>query len=395
MELYDLFIMNYAPCVGLIFLSIILFFNNTLDKPIKSTFYTLILLEFAQTVFYSLELWTATFSEPVISRTLLSALGYSIRIYVAYSILILSLRNYQNKKQQYLLAIPMLINTILSFSAFFTDIVYSYTDENVFVRGPLGYAMHCILILYLLCILITTIIKLPQRAKLESIIVISILILLTFAILIEAIYNVREISQISIVLSIIFYYMFFQTQIFRENLNKEIKNIDILKQKNMLDEFTGLLNKITFEKMVAKSLSKKNNKNSALIIIDLDHFKEINDTLGHLTGDTAIKDIASKLQGIFRSKDLIGRFGGDEFVVYLKNISKELLYLRLEEILYLAETDYSNGENTVRLTTSIGAVFCKNECEVSWTELFEAADGAVYTAKDNGRNCYIINDLKK
>ncbi len=391
METYNYFSITFAPCIGVIFLLIFLYNNSILSKKIKGAFYALIFLELSQIIFYSLELWTSTFSEPVMARTLLSALGYSIRIIIAYIILRLSIRNLKNKKILRLISVPVYINLVASFSAFFSDIVFSYTITNEFVRGPLGYIPHVISILYLSAILITVITEFHTRSKLETIIVFSVVALIAFSIVTEAMFNIRDISQICTVLSIIFYYMFFQSQTYVDIMHEENKIKEALTQKASTDGLTGILNKTAFEDAVTKFLAQNNSQAISLIVVDLDYLKKINDTLGHLVGDQAIIDTANKLQDIFRKEDIIGRFGGDEFLVFLKNIPKEVLHLRLEEILLSVKIKYFNQKDQVQLTASIGAVFCEKNNDLNWTELFNLADKAVYQAKDNGRDQYVID----
>ncbi len=393
METYNYFTITFAPCIGIVFLLIFLFNNSMLNKKIKGAFYALIFLELAQIIFYGLELWTSTFSEPVMARTLLSALGYSIRIIIAYIILRLSIRNLKNKKILALLTVPAYINLVASFSAFFTDIVFSYTSANEFVRGPLGYVPHVISIFYLLAILVTVVTEFSVRSKLETIIVFSIVALIAFSIVTEAMFDIRDISQICTVLSIIFYYMFFQSQTYVDIMHEEKKKQEALTKKASTDGLTGVLNKTAFEDAVTKHMEQNKNQSYALIVLDLDYLKKINDTLGHLVGDQAIIDTADKLQDIFRKDDIIGRFGGDEFLVFLKNIPKEVLHLRLEEMLISMRTEYSNEKDTVKLSASIGAVLCETN-DLNWTSLFKLADKAVYNAKNNGRNQYVVDYYK-
>ncbi len=390
METYNYFTITFAPCIGIVFLLIFLYNNSMLNKRIKEAFYALIALELAQIIFYGLELWTSTFTEPVMARTLLSALGYSIRIIIAYIIFRLSIRNLKNKKILMLLTVPVYINLVASFSAFFTDIVFTYTSTNEFVRGPLGYVPHVISILYLLAILVTVVTEFNVRSKLETIIVFSVVALIAFSIVTEAMFNIRDISQICTVLSIIFYYMFFQSQTYVDIMYEEKRIQEELTKKASTDGLTGILNKTAFEEIATKYMAQNENQSIGLIVVDIDYLKKINDTFGHLVGDQVIIDTANKLQDIFRKDDVIGRFGGDEFLVFLKNIPKEVLHLRLEEILISMRTEYSNEKDVVQLSASIGAVLCETN-DLNWTSLFKLADKAVYNAKNNGRNRYVVD----
>ena len=388
---YNYFTINFAPCIGLIFLLIFLHATIKLNAKIKKFFIILAYLQLAQLVFYSLELWTSTLDTFIIARTLLSALGYTIRVLIMYFVLLLSFRNHKNsKKLAFIFMIPMLINTVLSFSSFFTDIVYSYTEDNQFVRGPLGYISHVVMVFYVLSILIIIIMDIHLREKLETIVIFAIAALLVFSFFVETKYGVRSVSQVSMVMGIIFYYMYFQTQLHVESVENEKKKHEFFKTKSMVDGLTGLLNKSTFEEKIVEELSQVASENVALIIIDLDYFKEVNDSLGHLVGDQVLKDVADKIKSVFRTEDHICRFGGDEFCIFLKNTPLDVLRLRLEEILLSIRTAYSNEQKTVHISASVGAIFSETTHQLEWRQLFELADDATYCAKNNGRDQYEI-----
>ncbi len=391
MEHYNYFIINFVSSIAITFLLIFLHAAPAFHKKIKKLFMALVYLQLAQLIFYTLELWTATFEHPTIARTLSSALRDSIYIVIVYLIFLLSFRNRRtNRKISVLFVVPMVINIILSFSAFFTDIVYTYTENNEFTRGPLGYAPYFILVLYLFLIFITSVTDMHLRSRLETVIILSILGLICFSVFMEMKYHIRNVSQPSIVLGITFYYMFFQTQLHVETVENHKQKYELFKEKARVDGLTGLLNKMTFQERIMEELSDGLVNNIALVVVDLDYFKEVNDKLGHLVGDKAIKDVARKIKNIFRSEDHISRFGGDEFCVFLKNIPMEVLELRLGQILSAVAAEYSNEQNTVRISASIGAVFCEAGETFDWEKLFQLADDAAYYCKGHGRNQYQI-----
>lgn len=89
-----------------------------------------------------------------------------------------------------------------------------------------------------------------------------------------------------------------------------------------MDLLTGLLNKVTAEEAIRFELASQNDdEKSALLLIDVDKFKKINDTYGHATGDRVLEQIGAEIRDNFKGKDICGRFGGDEFIAYIKNIS--------------------------------------------------------------------------
>ncbi len=178
------------------------------------------------------------------------------------------------------------------------------------------------------------------------------------------------------------------------DVDDEVKEKERLKLKSRTDPLTGLLNKIAYKKEVENYLSQGSAKGAAFLFVDMDYFKEINDRLGHEIGDTVIKDTAKKIQLLFANFDLVSRFGGDEFCVFVKDIPKETLIDKLQFANKKLEEIYSSGDASVTLSASIGAVYCGKDV-ATYDELFEAADQAVYQAKDQGRNCSVIKDLNE
>ena len=154
---------------------------------------------------------------------------------------------------------------------------------------------------------------------------------------------------------------------------------DVLIQKARIDGFTGLYNKTYSQKMIRAVLTEKAQQTHALILMDIDNFKAVNDTYGHAGGDALLLDIAARLKHTFRKTDIIGRFGGDEFILLIKNIpSIEYLRPKLSSLL-------NHSTDTV-YTVSIGvAIFPNNATE--FDELFRKADVALYQAKQE-KNSY-------
>jgi diguanylate cyclase (GGDEF)-like protein len=155
---------------------------------------------------------------------------------------------------------------------------------------------------------------------------------------------------------------------------------------------TGLMNKQTFENEAMRYLDVKSAYHSCIIFVDLDHFKNLNDTLGHRIGDVAIKDAARKLQVLFANIDLVARFGGDEFCVLVYDIPENALIDKLERIVEIMSVTYTDGAISSNVTASVGAAYCTKQ-KMDYKTLLDAADSAVYEAKNNGRNCYIIKEL--
>ena len=391
---YDYFAINFTSVVGFFFLLIFLYANASLEAKIKRIFYVLILLEFVEAVTYSLELWTTTFENLSPLRLWLSAIGYAVRPYIFCLMLMLAMRNKGEKRLSKVIYIPAIINTLTAFSVFFTDIVYSYTLDNQFVRGPLGYITYIVVILYLIVLMVVVVQNHTDHSKLEIMIIFAISVLLFCSMAIEAVYAIRTINRTSIIMATIFYYMFFQTQIHKAAIIKEQGIRRQLEHSNKIDGNTGLLNKQAFNS-AAQELLSENLSSVGVLFVDLDHLKELNDTLGHAMGDIAIADTAKVLQTVFRKTDLIGRFGGDEFYVLLPNIPLSRLQVCLQELLRNMQRTYSVQNTSVNVSASIGAVYTENPSRQDFDKLVHMADEALYEAKAAGRNRVVIREQKK
>ncbi len=181
-----------------------------------------------------------------------------------------------------------------------------------------------------------------------------------------------------------------------KEINRQLSTSrDFYKRNAEIDKLTALLNKITFENICSEYIEAlAEDKSAALFVIDLDHFKEANDTHGHQFGDLILKTFADKLQKIFESEDLIGRFGGDEFVVLMKNIrDAEDVSEKAEAILKMA-TDLNFPGKELNLSASVGiSIF--NGSKKNYSEIFSTADKSVYVVKTQGRNGFSINGQKK
>jgi diguanylate cyclase (GGDEF)-like protein len=167
----------------------------------------------------------------------------------------------------------------------------------------------------------------------------------------------------------------------------------VLVAQSRTDAKTGLLNVSTWESEAETELSRsvRTRNPVALALIDIDHFKQVNDTYGHLVGDRVLKAIAEALTGQSRDYDRVGRFGGEEFVLLLAQTT-EIDARKIAERLrgYIASlpipTDDRPGSATVHVTISIGVTGLGGGERYELTDLLAAADAAMYAAKQAGRN---------
>jgi len=179
-------------------------------------------------------------------------------------------------------------------------------------------------------------------------------------------------------------------QTMEQRMKDYLTGLDDANQKASIDPMTGLLNRESFRQRVETLLLSEEGINShAFMMIDIDNFKSINDTWGHVIGDEAILVCAKTLQSKFRSQDFVARIGGDEFAVFYRNTpSLEEVKRRSQEIVEAIREAYIISD--VKLTTSIGVAYIENQHNTSYQQLYEVADEALYEVKDAGRNGYII-----
>lgn len=162
---------------------------------------------------------------------------------------------------------------------------------------------------------------------------------------------------------------------------------------SMVDSVTGLLNKYAFEKSVREAVqTRETDVMSALLVMDLDNLKRLNDEFGTMVGDMFLEDVADFLTHLFRGWDIIGRVGGDEFMVYIRNMKDED---RLSQKCFRLQQEVkslSNEHGNINLTMSIGAAVVKDK-KVIFDEMYEIADNSLYTAKTRGRGKYVIKHM--
>ncbi|HEX8096072.1 GGDEF domain-containing protein [Jatrophihabitans sp.] len=156
------------------------------------------------------------------------------------------------------------------------------------------------------------------------------------------------------------------------------------------DSKTGLLNAAAWQELSQRELLRAQRDGSpcAVLLLDLDHFKRVNDTVGHLAGDAVLKAIGDALKRELRGYDAVARFGGEEFVVFLDDIGLDEAWQVAERTLSRIRGLVINGASTgerIRLTASIGMAAYPQHGQVI-TELIEQADSALYVAKRGGRD---------
>lgn len=153
-----------------------------------------------------------------------------------------------------------------------------------------------------------------------------------------------------------------------------LSRMRVLEKEAQADSFTGLYNKSCSIELIQKAICERPEQKHALVIIDIDRFKHFNDTFGHAVGDEIIAAVSENLQSSFRKTDLIGRFGGDEFVLFIQDIPN-VAWLE-EKILPLLKCRKENYE----CTNSIGIALYPDD-GMDFETLFKKADHALYQSK--------------
>lgn len=178
---------------------------------------------------------------------------------------------------------------------------------------------------------------------------------------------------------------------FLENIDKQVRKEENLLQKANIDQLTGLYNKSAAEQSISEILSSDTNANHALFCIDLDNFKNINDTFGHLYGDKVLKELSSGIKELFRKSDILGRFGGDEFVIFVPNIPNiEFIEAKAAELNKCFHRTYRDGDTELTVSASIGIALSPKNGD-TYKTLYKNADEAAYKVKTSGKNAYIFS----
>ncbi len=180
---------------------------------------------------------------------------------------------------------------------------------------------------------------------------------------------------------------------------KYVKESKELQDKAETDLLTDLLNKITTEKKIREYLENEGKeKHSIMFVLDIDNFKKINDTMGHAFGDEVLSTLGRRIKSEFRINDIVGRTGGDEFVVFLKDMKDEETMKREAERVATFFKNFKVGEYVkYSATASIGAAIYPTNAR-DFEALYKAADQALYKAKRRGKNqlaFYEDNDLPR
>lgn len=157
----------------------------------------------------------------------------------------------------------------------------------------------------------------------------------------------------------------------------------------MVDMLTGLYNRRYCLDRISSELARtlRNGRPTSVGMLDLDMFKQINDTHGHLTGDMVLREVAHRLQEVVRAGDLVGRYGGEEFILLLPETNTVAAHEVAERLRRsLASIPIPTEAGLLHVTASIGLVTYAGDVEIGASELIALADANLYRAKESGRN---------
>ena len=191
-----------------------------------------------------------------------------------------------------------------------------------------------------------------------------------------------------------------RTQVRRKRFQERLRSsYEFSLSMALTDSLTGLYNRRYLEVHMQKLLQKsqESRKSLGVIMIDIDHFKKVNDTYGHNVGDEVLKIFAERLKNGLRSFDLVARLGGEEFVAMLPDVPPERAYIIAERMRRaIADEPFicSAPEGKISVTTSIGGAIIGPGPHSS-QDVLDRADKCLYQAKETGRNCVVFEDIGK
>ena len=168
---------------------------------------------------------------------------------------------------------------------------------------------------------------------------------------------------------------------------------DELYSLSITDGLTKIHNRLFFMDILKKEFSRSQRHSADLscILFDLDHFKIINDTYGHLTGDYVLKETARHVKTVVREEDYLARYGGEEFIILLPDTGIDQAYTVAEKIRKIIEaSQFSDDDTVVSVSISLGVSSSTSGHPENEEQLVHFADTALYQAKNSGRNCTIV-----
>lgn len=299
---------NYATFIGCLCLMVFILTNHLLDTKNTGLFLTAIGCILLLVTVDALELWAASWAHPTAFRILMSAVGYSLRPAVAY--LIICILEHKGIFLKRILFVLLMGNAVCSFSAFFCPLMFSYSADNLFIRGPLGYVPFVVSAILVACMLIFTIQKYYEGAYAESLIALIIVVICVISIIGEVVFHFKGLLNCSCTIAVVFYYLYLQTQ--------QLKR----------DHLTNLRNRHCFY----IDVKKKRDYVLVILSLDINNLKMVNDMKGHAAGDAMICSVVGSIKRSLPAGACAYRMGGDEFAILSRYQSEEQIDKMIQDI---------------------------------------------------------------
>lgn len=345
--MYELIQNNFVAVSITLFLLLFIMTNNNFEKRTTRFF---LAAGFTVLILIVEEAWEAHLAlSPTFEylRIPLSAIGYTLRPVIPY-ILAITIRPH-SKSLTLIYAIPLCINAVISFSSLFCGIAFSYTADNQFVRGPLGISPFVIAALYIALLLVYTMQACRNGGAAEALIVSAIAVLAFLATIMESVFGFNFIQNPCIATSVTFYYLYLQSN----RSNRDVLTGTLIRRRFYLDA------------------EKYRSQLTALISLDLNDLKTLNDRFGHTAGDKALVTVAATIMRHKSPHISVYRIGGDEFMILCYRLSEDSVKKLISDIRKeLAKTQY---------TCAIGYTLCKPQMDLD--ALCHTADSFMYKDK--------------
>ena len=305
--LFNYFISNFVLLIMLMGMMILTVFDVFLDRKMIFRLRLTLVMIFALSFLGDLEVHVAHLraSEAVVmARIFLSALCYSLRPIIVMMLIFITY-----KKAHWIITIPATLNVILSFSAFFTDIMFTITPQNIFVRGELGFTPYVVSIMYIIGLFSISFHVISNHSLEEGALMLFLAVMGALAALLTSLDYQIDID-LTYGAEILLYYLYMYGQYTKR------------------DTLTGLLNRQSFYSDFKKHVGSI----TGIISIDMNELKWINDSIGHAEGDKALRIVADCLCKPATVQDHVYRIGGDEFEVICRKRSIEEMRLLVEDM---------------------------------------------------------------
>ncbi len=378
---------NLAPIAGVVFQMMILLIGKNFTKKERIVFFATVGLEIAELVCYNIEFALQSLDHYTVWRVVMSAAGYIIRPALIYPFVYLLREDTMLKgnKLAFLDLFPLVVVVLVQQLAFGTDWVFYFDAQNNWHGGSLNlnWVSPIVCYFYMIETIVFIILTKTYNRKISVSLVAVLLVYAATAIIFESEYDIHGLGITAAVFSIVFFMFSIQAN----HLNAAKDDLKILSETDSLSQ---LSNRYYGEKLIDEKLAKK--EAGTFAIIDLDDFKHINDTYGHMAGDEAIAKFAKTLKGNLKEDDIVMRLGGDEFAVYsthsqskedgevaVKNLFAQVNSIRLD----------AAGDNFV-IRASVGVAHYDGIAEATFDSLYHLADRKLYEAKGKNGNtiCY-------